>query len=163
MDEKHYKETYSNINPNRCVFEKSISSRICNCNKSQRFNLADREGVACTSNISLARCNQLITHLHSNARFALQRLDVDNLAHAQEIKIQNGGLLGLQSQLNIEAKDSVADIDAIIVSAEKKYRSIENFPYSNIMQVISAYSIRPKRVRQKDKNKENKKEKSKED
>ncbi len=46
MDEKHYKETYSNINPNRCVFEKSINSRICNCNKSQRFNLADREGVA---------------------------------------------------------------------------------------------------------------------
>jgi hypothetical protein len=30
--------------------------------------------------------------LHNNARFALQRLDVNELGHAQEIKIQNGGL-----------------------------------------------------------------------
>lgn len=149
MDEKHYKETYSNINPNRCVFEKSINSRICNCGKSQRFNLADREGVACHSKAGLARCDKLIALLHSNARFTLQRLDVEQLGHAQEIKIQNGGLLGLQSQLNIEAENSVADIDTMIVRAEKEYSSIENFPYSNIMQVISAYSIRPKRARPK--------------
>ena len=159
MDEKHYKETYSNINPNRCVFEKSINSRICNCSKSQRFNLADREGVACSSNSGLARCNKLIALLHSNARFALQRLDVDKLGHAQEIKIQNGGLLGLQIQLDTEAKNRVADIDGIIISAEKEYSSIENFPYSNIMQIISAYSIRPKRERQKDKNKVRNKDK----
>lgn len=147
MDEKHYKETYSNINPNRCVFEKSINSRICNCDKSQRFNLADREGVACNSNAGLARCNKLIALLHSNARFTLQRLDVEQLGHAQEIKIQNGGLLGLQSQLHKEAENRVADINAMIINAVKEYTSIENFPYSNIMQVINAYSIRPKRVR----------------
>ena len=169
MDEKHYKETYSNINPNRCVFEKSINSRICNCSKSQRFNLADREGVACSSNIGLARCNQLIILLHSNARFALQRLDVENLGHAQEIKIQNGGLLGLQgelalqSQLGITAKNSVTDIDAIIANAEKEYKNIENFPYSKIMQVINAYSIRPKRVRLKEKNKVNTEDEIKKD
>ena len=155
MDEKHYKETYSNINPNRCVFEKAINSRICNCEKSQRFNLADREGVACKSNTSLARCNALIALLHSNARFTLQRLDVDKLGHAQEIKIQNGGLLGLQSELDvqglvgIEVKGHVANIDAIIVRAEKEYSTIERFPYSKIMQMISSYSIRPKRVRPK--------------
>jgi hypothetical protein len=149
MDEKHYKETYSNINPNRCVFEKSINSRICNCNKSQRFNLADREGVACTSKTSLDRCSQLITHLHNNARFVLQRLDVNELGHAQEIKIQNGGLLGLQGQLNSEIRDRVEDIDAIITDAEKVFHSIEKFPYSKIMQVVSAYRIRPKRVRAK--------------
>lgn len=149
MDEKHYKETYSNINPNRCVFEKSINSRICNCSKSQRFNLADREGVACTSNTSLDRCCQLITQLHNNARFALQRLDVNELGHAQEIKIQNGGLLGLQGQLNGKTQDRVENIDAIITDAERIFHSIENFPYSKIMQIISAYRIRPKKVRAK--------------
>lgn len=147
MDEKYYKETYSNINPQRCVFEKSINSRICNCNKSQRFNLADREGVACVSKFSLGRCNQLITHLHNNARFTLQRLDVNQLGHAQEIKIQNGGLLGLQSQLVSEENKKVEDIDALIADAEKVFKTIEDFPYSKIMQVISAYRIRPKKVR----------------
>jgi len=155
MDEKHYKETYSNINPQRCVFEKAINSRICNCKQSQRFNLADREGVACTSKTHLARCDQLINQLHDNARFALQRLDVKKLGHAQEIKIQNGGLLGLQNQLFAEEKANVEDIDALITSAEKKFKNLEGFPYSKMMQVISNYRIRPKsagkRMREKDK------------
>lgn len=149
MDEKHYKNTYRDINPQRCVFEKSINSRICNCDKSQRFNLADREGVACTSKSSLARCGALISHLHNNARFVLQRLDVNELGHAQEIKIQNGGLLGLQSQLVNKEDKKVENIDALIATAEKVFKTIEDFPYSNIMQVISAYSIRPKRSRAK--------------
>ncbi len=147
MDEKHYKETYSNINPNRCVFEKAINSRVCNCNKSQRFNLADREGVACSSTSGLYRCQQIITHLHDNARFALQRIDVKVLGHAQEIKIQNGGLLGLQKQLTENDLENVEDIDAVITAAQKRFKCIEDFPYSKIVQVISAYRIRPKRTR----------------
>lgn len=145
MDEKHYKETYSNINPTRCVFEKAINSRVCNCSKSQRFNLADREGVACTSKSYLNRCEKLLAQLHDNARFALQRLDLNQLGHAQEIKIQNGGLLGLQREFNDQQK--VEDVQAVITDAVKKYNSIEDFPYSTIVQVISAYQIRPKRTR----------------
>jgi hypothetical protein len=145
MDEKHYRKTYSSINPQRCVFEKAINSRVCNCNKSQRFNLADREGVACSSKARLNRCALLLTHLHSNARFVLQRLEVTKLGHTQEIKIQNGGLLGLQKEFSSE--EIVENIDAVITSAENKFNSIEEFPYSKIMQVISAYRIRPKRNR----------------
>jgi len=147
MDEKHYKKTYSDINPNRCVFEKAINSRICNCSQSQRFNLADREGVACTSQSSLFRCSKIISHLHENARFALQRINVNVLGHAQEIKIQNGGLLGLQKQLTDEEAEKVENINAVISEAEKKFSGIENFPYSKIVQVISGYRIRPKRKR----------------
>ena len=145
MDELHYRSTYSDINPQRCVFEKAINSRVCNCNKSQRFNLADREGVACKSNAALKRCELLIKHLHENARFTLQRLDVEKLGHAQEIKIQNGGLLGLQEQLNTLGLESVADIDNVLSEAEKKFNSLEKLPYSKIMQVIHAYQIRPNR------------------
>jgi len=148
MDEKHYKNTYNDINPNRCVFEKAINSRICNCNQSQRFNLADREGVACISKIRLDRCAQLTNHLHNNARFVLQRLDVKGLGHAQEIKIQNGGLLS-----------KVEDIDALITSAEQKFKKIEEFPYSEIVQVISAYRIRPKRTGKRERRKDKKEDK----
>ena len=145
MDEFHYRNTYSDINPQRCVFEKAINSRVCNCSKSQRFNLADREGVACQSADALQRCEKLIEKLHSNARFALQRLDVNRLGHAQEIKIQNGGLLGIQAQIKEERSENVEDIDAVLITAEKKYKAIEDFPYSTIMQIISAYQIRAKR------------------
>ncbi len=146
MDEQHYRNTYSSINPQRCVFEKAINSRVCNCDKSQRFNLADREGVACKSATALARCEELLERLHANARFTLQRLDVDQLGHAQEIKIQNGGLLGLYTNLTNTTQSNVNDIDSVVSAAENNYGSIKDFPYSKIMQVISAYHIRGKRM-----------------
>ena len=146
MDEQQYKTTYNLINPQRCAFEKAINSRICNCSKAQRFNLADREGVACTSSQGLERCGHLLSQLRKNARFALQRLDVDEaLAHTEEIKIQNGGLLGLQFQVEEHANQTVEDIDALISVAEGKYQSFEKLPYSQLMQVITAYQIRKRR------------------
>ncbi len=146
MDEQQYKAMYNNINAQRCVFEKAINSRICNCNKAQRFNLADREGVACTSEYGLQRCSQLLSHLRKNARFVLQCLDVNEaLAHAEEIKIQNGGLLGLQLQVENHAENIVKDIDNLITMAENKFKHLENLPYSQLMQVITAYQIRNRR------------------
>ena len=146
MDEQQYKSTYQNINPQRCVFEKAINSRVCNCSKACRFNLADREGVACNSSISLNRCSQLIEILRKKARFALQRTEVNQaLAHAQEIKIQNGGLLGLQFQVREIQQESVNDIDCLISDAENMFNKLDDFPYSQIMQVISNYQIRKSR------------------
>ncbi len=147
MDERQYRNTYNNINPQRCVFEKAINSRVCNCNRSQRFNLADREGVACKSESALKRCDRLLQTLHENARFALHRIDINQLGHAQEIKIQNGGLLGLQTELENTKNEIVLDIDTVVKKAENQYGSIEKFPYSKIMQVISTYQIRAKKTK----------------
>ncbi len=146
MDEHQYKTTYKSINPHRCVFEKAINSRICNCSRAQRFNLADREGVACTSVRKLERCNHLLTELRKKARFALQRLEVSQtLAHTEEIKIQNGGMLGLQVQVEKNDVPTVKDIDALIDKAERQFDGIDEFPYSQLMQEIMAYRIRNRR------------------
>lgn len=148
MDENEYKSTYYSINPQRCVFEKAINSRICNCSKSQRFNLADREGVACTHSMSLQRCNEFLSQLKDKARFALKRIVVDQpLAHTEEIKIQNGGLIGLQEQLKSSKEGSIQNIDALISLAEQEFKNLAGFPYSEIMQVITTYKIRDRRNR----------------
>ena len=47
MEEDEYRSRYAEINEHRCVFEKAINARRCNCSKSRRFMLAGREGVAC--------------------------------------------------------------------------------------------------------------------
>lgn len=143
MDEQQYKSTYNRINPQRCVFEKAINSRICNCSKAQRFNLADREGVACTSVKGLQCCSQLISMLRKNARFALRCLDVDQaLGHAQEIKVQNGGLLGLRSQVECRPVEVVEDIDTLVTMAKNRFGGLENLPYSQLMRRITSYQIR---------------------
>ncbi len=149
MDEQLYKDTYKNINPHRCVFEKAINSRVCNCYKSQRFNLADREGVACNSATALDRCETFISLLRENARFALQQVETSQkLPHAQEIKIQNGGLIGLQSHISELKTETIENIHALLLTAEKKYIKLNKIPYSKIMQTVSSYSIRKRRNKQ---------------
>lgn len=146
MDEKQYRSTYHSINPERCVFEKAINTRVCNCSKAQRFNLADREGVACKSAAGLERCSNLISQLRDNARFVFQRIETSQvLGHTEEIKIQNGGLLGLQSLICSDSNKTIEDIDNVIVIAIDKFKSLEQLPYSELMQSISNYKTRNKR------------------
>ena len=146
MDERQYRSTYHSINPERCVFEKAINTRVCNCNKAQRFNLADREGVACKSAQGLERCSVLISQLRGNARFVFQRIEASQvLAHTEEIKIQNGGLLGLQSLIYSDSNKTIEDIDNVITIAIDKFKNLEQLPYSQLIQSISNYQIRKKR------------------
>ena len=87
MDEREYKSTYKSINPTRCVFEKAINSRVCNCSKSVRFNLADREGVSCNLSAAQERCEILLRTLRDNSRFALQLSSPEEpLSHNADIK-----------------------------------------------------------------------------
>lgn len=145
MDEKEYRSTYQTVNPIHCVFEKAINSRVCNCSKSSRFNLADREGVSCSSNLAQKRCMQVLQALRQNSRFALRlTLTNDKLPHNAEIKIQNGGIKGIAKQLN-STEIMVNDIYTLIDTAVEQYKSIETFPYQDIVREISAYQGRRRR------------------
>ena len=145
MDEREYKSTYKSINPTRCVFEKAINSRVCNCSKSVRFNLADREGVSCNLTSAQKRCRQLLQTLRDNSRFALQLSSLEEpLSHNAEIKIQNGGIKGVAKLINADAIDE-RDIYTLIDTAIEQYQNIETLPYQTIVREIAGYQIRRRR------------------
>ena len=149
MDEIEYHSTYKNINPIRCVFEKAINSRVCNCSQSSRFNLADREGVSCNSNTAQESCAEILQALRENARFVLQQKSIDGqLPHNAEIRIQNGAVKGLVKTLRVEGIDE-NNIYAVFQSAIEKYSGIDSFPYSELMQEVSAYQGRRRRNKNK--------------
>ncbi|MDW3096124.1 MAG: hypothetical protein R8G33_10665 [Gammaproteobacteria bacterium] len=149
MDEIEYHSTYKNINPIRCVFEKAINSRVCNCTKSARFNLADREGVSCKSNTAQQFCNEILHSLRENARFAIQKKSIDGkLPHNAEIRIQNGAVKGLVKILQQDELDE-NDIYNVFQLALARYKLVNNFPYSKLMQEISAYQVRRSRNKKK--------------
>ena len=150
MDEKLYKSTYEAVNERRCVFEKTITSRRSTCNSSQRFHLADREGVSCKSATGNALCTELLAHMRSNARFALHLTHADGpLPHAKEIRVQTGGMLGLQAALYPDRKDrsDIEDIIGLIDRGLQRYHSFEHFPYDAIVQNIVHFEARRKRDR----------------
>lgn len=154
MDETQYRQTYRAVNEQRCVFEKAINARRCTCSLSQRFNLADREGVSCNSEAGAKRCKQLLESLRKNANFALQMTTVPGpLPHAKEAKVQIGGMLGLQKLLHPQtAEEEIAhDINGLAEVALQRYHSLDNLPYSDIVKSIVTFEARSRRRSRKDK------------
>jgi hypothetical protein len=148
MDEKQYKSTYQAVNERRCVFEKTINSRCSTCSKSLRFHLADREGISCKSAAGNALCTELLALMRSNARFALHLTHADGpLPHAKEIRVQTGGMLGLQSALYPAGQEQghVENIIDLIDKGLQRYTSLEQFPYEQIVQSIVHFEGRKKR------------------
>jgi hypothetical protein len=142
MEEDEYRATYGEINPRRCVFEKAINSRACDCARAHRFNLADREGVACRSDSAQRLCQQCLNGLRRNARFALGLTRAEGpLPHSAEIRVQNGGLAGLQGLLGLalEQGPSVADIHAVVAQAVQRFGTVEALPYDRIVPSVVHY------------------------
>ncbi len=149
MDETEYRSTYHAINELRCVFEKAILSRRCACTRCNRFHLADREGAACQSPGAHQRCHQLLQQLRQKALFALKLTHLEGeLPHAKEIKVQTGGLLGLQAALRPEQPAiRVADVDGLLMEALQHYPSLAALPYPRIMQSVVGFEGRKRRRR----------------
>ena len=150
MEEREYREIYSAINERRCPYEKAINSRRCNCSQSRRFNLANREGVACKSEAGNLLCNDLLNIMRQKARFSLHVTHATSpLPHAKEIKVQVGGLLGLQKLLNPQAANAstVGDIYGLANTALGHYLSLSELPFAEIVQSIVIFEGREKRPR----------------
>jgi hypothetical protein len=150
VEENEFRSTYAALNQTRCVFEKAINARQCSCSQAERFMLAGREGVACHSKSHSQRCTAVLSQIRDNARFALKLMEVgDVLPHNKELRVQVGGLRGLRDLVN-EAESGqplVADIHRTLQQALAKYGDIDDFPYQQLMQSITAFEGRHPRRR----------------
>jgi hypothetical protein len=138
VEENEYRSAYRSVNRRRCVFEKVILTRRCSCTCSSRFYLADREGISCNSAEANQRCGCFLELLRENARFALKITSLqEELPHAKEIKVQNGGLLGLQRVLRPDlGADTVADVAKLTTLGERTFGSLQQFPFREIVKSI---------------------------
>jgi hypothetical protein len=136
MDETAYREALITSVSRLCPFEKSVLVHCAACSKAEKHNIAEREAVACISAEAQKRCIDLHDLLRHNFKFALSRLHIDGpLPHAQEMRIQCGGLKGLQSVLN--GTDQVHNVDALLTMAQQKFGELENFPYALIVRMAN--------------------------
>lgn len=148
MEEQEYKDTYHAINTQRCVFEKTVNTRRSTCSSARRFHLADREGIACIAADNCKICAALLVSMRRNARFALQLTHAAGpLPHNKEIKVQTGGMLGMQAVVYPEraGDTTVTDIIDIIRRALDTYGSIEALPYERFMPAIVRFEGRRRR------------------
>lgn len=167
MNEDEYRKTYHQVNHQRCVFEKMVLLRYGGCEHSQKLLLAEREAMACQSETAQKQCQLLLNTMRQNARFALQLTQADApLPHAKEIKVQAGGLYGLQQYLkhkntakteelsdnklkfNTDSNQPIKNIYKTVAAAMDKFGQIKDFPYNEIVKAIIHFTI-PARKRKK--------------
>ena len=76
--------------------------------------------------------------LRENAKFALKLTSLEGeLPHAKEIKVQTGGLLGLQRVLRPDlTTGSVVDIAGLTTLGERTYGTLDDFPFREIVKSI---------------------------
>jgi len=148
MEENEFRGIYQTINSTRCPFEKALNARRCDCSQSQRFLLAGRDGVGCQSRNSQADCLKLLTQMRNKAQFALRVSKVEgSLPHNKEIRVQVGGLLGLQHLLYPECKADkrVDDVSRIVSEASGRFGSFDDLPFEQLLKSILAFEGRKKR------------------
>src|SRR3989344_6138161 len=87
----------------RCPFEKVILGAYAGCEKAQRFFIAERMGVECTSDIALNNCLTLLKLMRERSRFALKVTDTaERLPFGKEMKVMAGGVAGLASGIHCQ-------------------------------------------------------------
>lgn len=145
LNEGAYKNTYNEKVRLSCLFEKAILSRCADCNQAQKLNIAEREAVACVAAEPRENCMVLQGLLHRNATFVLKLTQPgEPLPHAKEIRVQCGGLLGIQHQLDQDV-NMVADVHALVSEAQRYFGDLQNVPYQEVIKEIAAYEGRRKR------------------
>lgn len=145
LNEDAYKEAYGEAVRLSCPFEKVILSRCADCDQAHKFNIAEREAVACEAPVARENCLTLHGLLHQNAVFALKLMNPgEPLPHAKELKIQCGGLLGAQRLFQPEAT-MVENVHGLIGEIQARFGSMPALPYGEVVKTMSAYEARRKR------------------
>ena len=136
MDEAAYRQIFSEVIERPCTFEKAVLSRCVTCDRSERIQIAEREAVTCQAASSLSRCTSMHDNLRQSFSFALGKVrDEAPLPHAQEMRVQCGGLKGLQYVLNDNA--DVANVDALLDSVLQKWGDLSEIPYSEVVHAAT--------------------------
>ena len=105
----------------------------------------DGSAIVCQSSSASRHCCTLHGQLKQVALAAFNMSD-DLLQVPQSlyIKVQYGGLLGLQGLLGNTRQD-IADISALVAQLRTRYGAIESIPCSQVKNDIQSYKVRRKR------------------
>lgn len=151
MDETAFRDAYKGFNPNKCVYEKSLLTQSCHCEKSKQINLAERKAMACIDLDALNDCTTFLNELRAKAAFALKLTGITGnlLPHSKEAKVQKGGLLSFYPKLNNHYTTPLSNIYQIIqLAKEHANGDLTQYPFEKCIPSINRFEM-PKRVKRK--------------
>jgi hypothetical protein len=138
MDEAAFRRHRTQTISLPCVFQGAMQARGAECELMAQRSLAEREVVACTKAPARINCETLLKLFHERATFPLHLQPGAPLTHAIELRLQCGGLLGLQKAL---ASTNV-DVHQMVQQAQISDGGLAELPWSQIVDSIKAWQPR---------------------
>jgi hypothetical protein len=129
--------------PDACVFTKALLAQQAHCGLAQRGAVGERELVRCGAVVARMNCETLAALLRERATFALHLpRSGAPLEHARALRLQCGGLRGLQQVLDADAPD----VHRMVLQAQAQDGSLLDLPWDRIVAAIVAWQPRRRRA-----------------
>ena len=143
MEENEFKSLYKEYNQLPCVYQKAILSSRCACPHAHKLNIAEREAVACEFPEARIQCQTLYDAFIEKARFALHKIGDSPLTHAESIKVQVGGISGVQEILSDESP--LPQVGQLTMKLFLAYPDLQGLPVETIVRSIVHCKVRQRR------------------
>jgi hypothetical protein len=124
-----------------CPFSATLVKRDFNCTHADHVVRRGGAEIACQSIEVHAECCAIHAKIRQRALSAMGlEDDLLTVPHAVLVKIQYGGLLGLQAVMEnqIEVTD---DIAALISRVRQRYADLDTLPFESINSMIESYRL----------------------
>jgi predicted membrane GTPase involved in stress response len=134
----------------KCPFSAPLVTRQFGCTHSQEVIHRGGAEINCRNAKAHARCDQLFQHLKAVAlpAFGVED-DLLSMPHSVLVKVQYGGLLGLQRVRHgtVQAAERVEDIQALVSEAVVQFGSVADVPCASFLADITGFKPRARRGR----------------
>lgn len=129
----------------KCPFSAPLVTHHFGCVLAKEVIHRGGTEIACTQDAAQARCAGLFERLKTAAlpAFGVED-DLLSMPHSVQVKIQYGGLLGLQRLLSKPA-ERVENIDTLLQQAATQWGSIEAIACDSLIPDITAFKPRSRR------------------
>lgn len=128
----------------KCAFSNTLITNQFGCEKAEQVTRRGGPDIACTSDVAHQRCEKLFQQMKAAAlpAFGVED-DLLSMPHSVLVKIQYGGLLGLQRLLDSAvATGDVKNVYALVDQAIGKYNGLDTVPFPALVQDMTSYKLR---------------------
>lgn len=132
VDEAAYRQLREQTAALPCVFRGALQARQAECELATKKSLAEREELLCAQAPAHINCEMLERLFHERATFPLHLHPGQPVTHAMALRLQCGGLRGLQAAL----VSPRADVHQMVQQAQRVHGSLTDLPWAQIVESI---------------------------
>jgi len=132
----------------KCPYQTTIIVEDFACHLALPVTVRNTPQIHCQSEDGLQLCNRVYTHLKTVGLAAFEMDDdLATTPHNIYLKIQYGGLLGLQAMLGTEDENpgKIADVGKLVETITQDGKSVDNLDYASLTPRMLEHKTRRRR------------------